>query len=44
MDNDFLNQSTDRGFLHFWEGKRFEEFMLETGEEGASEMGEVPEG
>ena len=43
MGNDFINQSVDRGFLHFWGGEGVEGCMLEGGKEGASEMGEVPE-
>ena len=31
LDNDFLNQSTDRGFLHFWGIKGAEELSLEGG-------------
>ena len=31
MDNDFLNQSADRGFLHFWGIEGVEERVLEGG-------------
>ena len=29
MDNDFIDQSVDRGFLHFWGVERVEEGSLE---------------